>query len=111
MYEFNHIPDIYGERSEIYNVCFVLIVFMSIPWRIYMYYYIWLLYVYLYVLLHLASICIFICIITFGFYMYIYIYHQVKKYLQSDWLAHACYYRYSIFLRVKIWSGNTRAAL
>ena len=29
-------------------------------------------------------------------------YHKVKKYLQSDWLVHACYYQYSIFLRVKI---------
>ena len=38
-------------------------------------------------------------------------YHKVKKYLRSDWLAHACYYQYSIFLCVKIWSGNTRAAL
>ena len=38
-------------------------------------------------------------------------YHYVKKYLPSDWLAHACYYQYSIFLRVKIWRGKTRAAL
>ena len=50
--------------------------------------------------------------VTTYLYLHIkYLYHYVKKYLQSDWLAHACYYQYSIFLRVKIWSGNTLAAL